>query len=53
MIQECLDLREKYVYKEDISLRTEPVETNFDPYHFEPVEATTVSLLLQCYYFFY
>ncbi|WVZ23269.1 hypothetical protein V8G54_001813 [Vigna mungo] len=41
MIQECLDLREKYVYKEDIALRTEPVETNFDPYHFEPVEATT------------
>ncbi|ESW25852.1 hypothetical protein PHAVU_003G070600 [Phaseolus vulgaris] len=41
MIQECLDLRKRYVYKENITLKTEPEETNFDPYHFEPVEATT------------
>jgi len=51
MIQECLDLRKKYVYKENIPLKTEPVDTNFDPYNFEPVEATTVSLLLLFYYF--
>ncbi|RDX92539.1 AMP deaminase, partial [Mucuna pruriens] len=41
MIRECLDLRKKYVYKENIPWKTEPVETNSDPYHFEPVEATT------------
>ncbi|KAH1197975.1 AMP deaminase [Glycine max] len=39
MIRECLDLRKKYVYK-DVPWKTEPVETNSDPYHFEPVEAT-------------
>ncbi|CAJ1939946.1 unnamed protein product [Sphenostylis stenocarpa] len=41
MIRESLDLRKKYVYKENVPLKIEPVETNFDPYHFEPVEATT------------
>lgn len=41
MIRECLDLRKKYVYKEDVPWKTEPVEANPDPYHFEPVEATT------------
>ena len=51
MIRECLDLRKKYVYK-DVPWKTEPVETNSDPYHFEPVEATAVSLLLLCYYLF-
>lgn len=46
MIRECLDLRKKYVYKENIvPWKTEPVATNSDPFHFEPVEATTVSLL--------
>lgn len=40
MIRECLDLRKKYVYK-DVPWKTEPVETNSDPYHFEPVEATS------------
>lgn len=50
MIQECLDLRKKYVYKEDVPWKTEPVEANPDPYHFEPVEATAVSLLLLCYF---
>ncbi|XP_057416255.1 probable AMP deaminase isoform X2 [Lotus japonicus] len=42
MIRECLDLRKKYVYKENIvPWKTEPVATNSDPFHFEPVEATT------------
>ncbi|KAL2344466.1 hypothetical protein Fmac_005751 [Flemingia macrophylla] len=40
MIRECLDLRKKYVYKETVPWKIEPVETNSDPYHFEPVEAT-------------
>ncbi|XP_020238954.1 probable AMP deaminase [Cajanus cajan] len=40
MIRECLDLRKKYVYKETVPWKIEPVETNPDPYHFEPVEAT-------------
>ena len=44
MIRECLDLRKKYVYKEKVvPWKTEPVETIFDPFHFEPVEATAVS----------
>ena len=47
MIRECLDLRKKYVYKENVlPWKAEPVETNSDPFHFEPVEATGVSLLL-------
>ncbi|WJX56659.1 AMP deaminase [Trifolium repens] len=41
MIRECLDLRKKYVYKENVvPWKAEPVETNSDPFHFEPVEAT-------------
>ncbi|RHN41196.1 putative AMP deaminase [Medicago truncatula] len=41
MIQECLDLGKKYVYKENVlPWKAEPVETNSDPFHFEPVEAT-------------
>ncbi|KAK7386943.1 hypothetical protein VNO78_27333 [Psophocarpus tetragonolobus] len=40
MIRECLDLRKKYVYKENIPWKSEYREANFDPYHFELVEAT-------------
>ncbi|KAK7362145.1 hypothetical protein VNO77_04248 [Canavalia gladiata] len=41
MIRECLDLRKKYVYKENVlPWKAEPVATNSDPYHFEPVEAS-------------
>ncbi|XP_027346406.1 probable AMP deaminase isoform X2 [Abrus precatorius] len=41
MIRECLDLRKKYVYKENVvPWKAEPVAANSDPYHFEPVEAT-------------
>ncbi|XP_004509928.1 probable AMP deaminase [Cicer arietinum] len=41
MIRECLDLRKKYIYKENVvPWKAEPVETNPDPFHFEPVEAT-------------
>lgn len=44
MIRECLDLRKKYVYKENVvPWKAEPVETNSDPFHFEPVKATGVS----------
>lgn len=51
MIRECLDLRKKYVYKENVvPWKAEPVETNSDPFHFEPVEATAVSLLLLHYW---
>ncbi|MED6200899.1 hypothetical protein PIB30_089848 [Stylosanthes scabra] len=40
MIRECLDLRKQYVYKENVPWKAEPVETDSDPFHFEPVEAT-------------
>ncbi|KAI4328370.1 hypothetical protein L6164_020728 [Bauhinia variegata] len=46
MIRECLDLRKKYVYRENVSpwkVDIEPKHTlvkNSDPFHFEPVEAT-------------
>ncbi|MED6155613.1 hypothetical protein PIB30_006786 [Stylosanthes scabra] len=40
MIRECLDLRKQYVYKENLPWKAEPVETDSDPFHFEPVEAT-------------
>lgn len=46
MMRECLDLRKTYVYKENVPWKAEPVETNSDPFHFEPVEATGVCLLL-------
>ena len=47
MIRECLDLRKKYVYKEKVApWKAEPVAKSSDPFHFEPVEATAVSLLL-------
>lgn len=48
MIRECLDLREKYVYREEtapwmksteVDLNVPPV--NSDPFHFVPVEATS------------
>lgn len=46
MIRECLDLRKKYIYKENVvPWKAEPVETNPDPFHFEPVEATGVCCL--------
>ncbi|KAK7317507.1 hypothetical protein RJT34_01805 [Clitoria ternatea] len=41
MIRECLDLRKQYVYKENVvPWKAEPVASNSDPYHFEPVVAT-------------
>ncbi|OIW02119.1 hypothetical protein TanjilG_26659 [Lupinus angustifolius] len=41
MLRECLDLRKKYVYKENVApWKAEPVAKNSDPFHFEPVEAT-------------
>lgn len=57
MIQECLDLRKTYVYTEmvapwrkDAVPETDTSETRTDPFHFEPVEASTVSyfLLINC-----
>ncbi|KAK7274693.1 hypothetical protein RIF29_15790 [Crotalaria pallida] len=41
MIRDCLDLRKKYVYRENVApWKAEPVEKKSDPFHFEPVEAT-------------
>ncbi|XP_061342448.1 probable AMP deaminase [Gastrolobium bilobum] len=48
MIRECLDLRKKYVYKENpVPWKSEPVPTNSDPFHFEPVEATAHHLRME------
>lgn len=53
MLRECLDLRKKYVYREKVSpWNVEHVakytsSENYDPFHFEPVEATAVSLLFR------
>ncbi|CAL0330951.1 unnamed protein product [Lupinus luteus] len=49
MVRECLDLRQKYVYKEmvlpwkaePVATNPDPEATNPDPFHFEPVEATS------------
>lgn len=53
MIRRCLDLRDTYVYRENIApweKVTEPGNTaseiNSDPFHFDLVEATAVSFLL-------
>ncbi|MQK22395.1 hypothetical protein EI013_28925 [Escherichia coli] len=47
MVPECLDLRKKYVYKEKVApWKAEPVAKKSDPFHFEPVEATSRNLLL-------
>ncbi|KAJ0094328.1 hypothetical protein Patl1_16309 [Pistacia atlantica] len=50
MLQECLDLRKSYVYTEEVApwlkeAVPEPYasEVKIDPFHFEPVEASTVS----------
>lgn len=47
MIQECLDLREKYVFRENVvpwMKRSDQVsDIKEDPFHFVPVEATAVS----------
>lgn len=51
MIRECLDLRKKYVYREVVSpwkmksVENSTLSKNSDPFHFEPVEVTAVSLL--------
>ncbi|KAG8366285.1 hypothetical protein BUALT_Bualt17G0060500 [Buddleja alternifolia] len=47
LIRECLDLREKYVYRENVAPWTKNVaksglpEVNNDPFHFVPVEASS------------
>ncbi|KAH0993132.1 hypothetical protein GBA52_004615 [Prunus armeniaca] len=47
MIQECLDLRKRYLNREEvvswIVARTNSIasEKKSDPFHFEPVEAST------------
>ncbi|KAK1381291.1 AMP deaminase [Heracleum sosnowskyi] len=47
MIRECLDLREKYVYREETAPWMKSTEdlnvlhVNSDPFHFVPVEATS------------
>lgn len=50
MIRECLDLREKYVFRENVApWMKAPVgessasDVKIDPFHFVPVEATGVS----------
>ena len=49
MIQECLDLRKKYVFRETIApwMKRSDQNSNIkdDPFHFVPVEATAVSFL--------
>ena len=55
-IRGCLDLRDAYVYREKVApwekvteLSSTAMETNSDPFHFDPVEATNVSFpLLAC-----
>ncbi|ONI30669.1 hypothetical protein PRUPE_1G265900 [Prunus persica] len=47
MIRECLDLRKRYLYREEVApwtvARTDSIasEKKSDPFHFEPVEAST------------
>ncbi|PQQ00352.1 AMP deaminase isoform X2 [Prunus yedoensis var. nudiflora] len=47
MIRECLDLRKRYLYKEEVApwtvARTDSIvsEKKSDPFHFEPVDAST------------
>lgn len=57
MIQECLDLRKRYVFTEKFApwMREAEPETNIsemrpDPFHFVPVEASKVSYfpLINC-----
>lgn len=50
MLQECLDLRNSYVYTEEVAPwlkeavpESDASEVKTDPFHFEPVEASTVS----------
>lgn len=49
MIRECLDLREKYVFRENVDPWTKSTEktglpeANNDPFNFVPVEASSVS----------
>lgn len=51
MIRECLDLREKYVFRENVDPWTKSMkrsglaEVNNDPFNFVPVEASSVSCL--------
>ncbi|CAL8999459.1 unnamed protein product [Prunus brigantina] len=48
MIQECLDLRKRYLYREEvvpwIVARTNSIASGkkSDPFHFEPVEASSI-----------
>ncbi|KAF7809189.1 putative AMP deaminase [Senna tora] len=42
MIRDCLDLRKKYVYREKVApWKAKSLAKNPDPFHFEPVEATS------------
>lgn len=50
LLCECLDLRKAYVYREEVApWKAKPLAKNPDPYHFEPVEATSVCLLIVQY----
>ena len=48
MLRECLELREAYVYKEEVAPWNKPNNVtssvkNADPFHFHPVDKTDVS----------
>lgn len=50
MLRECLELREAYVYKEQVAPWKEPVDASAsgkidNPFHFSPIEKTDVSFL--------
>lgn len=55
MIRDCLDLRKKYLYRENVVpwrvARPDSSEKKSNPYHFEPVKASAVShsLLIKIY----
>ncbi|KAI9111439.1 hypothetical protein K1719_017129 [Acacia pycnantha] len=42
MLRECLNLRKKYVYREEVPpWKAKPLAKNSDPYHFDPVEPSS------------
>lgn len=60
MLRECLDLRKKYVYREEVTPSKKVAmgnsttsEETTDPFHFETVEASAVShsFVIHAFYF--
>lgn len=50
MLRECLELREAYVYREQVAPWNKPLDDTAsgaveDPFHFYPIEKTDVSFL--------